>query len=34
MAHLKHSTVNVNAKENCLVHALLIGVTRVTNYPN
>ena len=34
MAHLKRSTVEVKAKENCLAHALVIAVARVTNDPN
>jgi len=34
MAHLKRSMVEVNAEENCLAHALLIALGKVTNGPN
>jgi hypothetical protein len=34
MAHLKRSIVEVKAKENCLAHALIIAIARVTNDPN
>jgi hypothetical protein len=34
MAQLKRSIVKVKAEENCLAHALLIAVARVTNDPN
>jgi hypothetical protein len=34
MAHLKKSIVEVTADENCLVHALIIAILRVTNDPN
>jgi hypothetical protein len=34
MAHLKRSIVEVSAKENCLAHALLIAMARVTNDPD
>ena len=33
-AHLKRSTVEVKAKENCLAYALVIAVALVTNDPN
>jgi len=33
-AHLKRSTVEVKAKENCLAQALVIAVAKLTNYPN
>jgi len=31
MAHLKRSIVEVKAEENCLFHALIIGITGVDN---
>jgi hypothetical protein len=34
MAHLKRSIVEVRAEENCLAHALLIAIAKVTNDPN
>jgi hypothetical protein len=34
MAHLKRSIVEVRAEENCLAHALVIAIARVTNDPN
>ena len=34
MAHLKRSIVKVVAEENCLAHALIIAVARLTNDPN
>jgi len=34
MTHLKKSIVEVKAKENCLAHALVIAVAKVTNNPN
>jgi hypothetical protein len=34
MAHLRRSIVEVHAKENCLAHALVIAVARVTTDPN
>ena len=34
MAHLKRSIVGVKAKGNCLANALIISITRLTNYPN
>jgi hypothetical protein len=34
MAELKRSIVEVKAKENCLLHALVIAVAKVTNHPN
>jgi hypothetical protein len=34
MTHLKRSIVEVKAKENCLAHALVIAVARVTNDPD
>jgi hypothetical protein len=34
MAHLKRSIVEVKAKESCLAHALIIIITKLTNYPN
>jgi hypothetical protein len=34
MAHLKQSTIEVKAKENFLIHALIIGIARLTDDPN
>jgi hypothetical protein len=34
MAHLKRSIIEVKAEENCLAHALIIAVERLTNDPN
>jgi len=34
MAELKRSIVEVKAEENCLAHALVIAVAKVTNHPN
>jgi hypothetical protein len=34
MAHLKSSIVKVVTEENCLAHALIIAVARLTNDPN
>jgi hypothetical protein len=34
LAHLKHSIVNVKAEQNCLAHALVIVIAKVTNDPN
>jgi hypothetical protein len=34
MAHLKKSIVEVKAETNCLAHALIIAVAKVTNDPN
>jgi hypothetical protein len=34
MAYLKHSIIEVKAEENCLAHALIIAVARLTNDPN
>jgi hypothetical protein len=34
MAHLKRSIVKVRAEENCLAHALVIAVAKVTNDPD
>jgi hypothetical protein len=34
MVHLKRSTVEVKAENNCLAHALIIAIARVTNDPN
>jgi hypothetical protein len=34
MAHLKKSIVEVRAEQNCLAHALLIAIARLTNGPN
>jgi len=31
MAHLKRSIVEVKAEENCLAHALIISIARLTN---
>jgi hypothetical protein len=34
VAHLKSSIVKVKAEQNCLAHALVIAIARVTNDPN
>jgi len=34
MVHLERSIMEVKTKANCLAHALLIAVTRVTNDPD
>ena len=34
MAHLKKSIVEVMTEENCLAHALVIAMAKVTNDPN
>jgi hypothetical protein len=34
MAHLKKSIVEVKAKENCIAHALVIAIAKLTNNPN
>ena len=34
MAHLKESIVEVKAADNSLVHALIITISRLYNYPN
>ena len=34
MAHLKRSTVEVGAEENCLAHALIIAICRLNNDSN
>jgi hypothetical protein len=34
MVHLKRSIVEVRAEENCLAHALVTAMARVTNDPN
>jgi hypothetical protein len=34
MAHLKRSIVEVRAEQNCLVHALIISIAKLTNDPN
>jgi hypothetical protein len=34
MAHLQRSIVAVHAKENCLAHAIVIAIAKVTNDPN
>jgi hypothetical protein len=34
MAHLKRSIVEVKAEENCLSHALVIAIAKLTNDPN
>jgi hypothetical protein len=34
MAHLKQSIVEVKARENCLAHALVIAVSRLTKDPD
>jgi hypothetical protein len=34
MAHLKRSIVEARAEVNCLAHALVIAIARVTNDPN
>jgi hypothetical protein len=31
MAHIKHSIVEVHARENCLAHALVIVMAYITN---
>ena len=32
--HLKRSIMEVNAEENCLAHALMIDVAKLTNDPD
>jgi hypothetical protein len=34
MAHLKRSIIEVKAEENCLAHALVIAIAKLTNNPN
>ena len=34
MVHLKHSIIEVKAKTDCLAHALIIAIARITNDPN
>ena len=34
LAHLKTSIVKVKSKTNCLAHALIIAIARITNDPN
>jgi hypothetical protein len=34
MAHMKSSIIEVKAEENCLAHALIIAIARLTNDPN
>jgi len=34
MAHLKRSIVEVKAEENCLAHALIISIAKLTNDPD
>jgi len=34
MAHVKHSIIEVKAETNCLAHALVIAIARLTNDPN
>jgi len=34
MAHVKHSIIEVKAETNCLAHALIIAIARLTNDPN
>jgi hypothetical protein len=34
MAHLKRSIIEVKAETNCLVHALIIAIARITKDPN
>jgi hypothetical protein len=34
MARIKQNTVEVHARENCLTHALVIAMARITNDPN
>ena len=34
MAHVKHSIINVKAETNCLAHALIIAIARLTKDPN
>ena len=34
MAHLKRSIIQVEAKENCLAHALIIAIARIEQNPN
>ena len=34
VAHVKHSIIDVKAETNCLAHALVIAIARLTNDPN
>ena len=34
MVHLKRSIIEVKAKSDCLAHALIIAISRITKYPN
>ena len=34
MAHVKHSIIEVKAETNCLAHALIIAIARLTKDPN
>jgi hypothetical protein len=34
MAHVKRSIIEVNADKNCLAHALIIAIARLTKDPN
>ena len=34
MAHVKHSIIEVKAETDCLAHALIIAIARLTNDPN
>jgi hypothetical protein len=34
MAHLKRSIIEVKAETNCLAHALIIPIARITKDPN
>jgi len=34
IAHLKKSTMEVTAEENCLAHALIIAISRIEKDPN
>ena len=34
MAHLKKSIIEVKTEKNCLAHALIIAIAKITNDPN
>jgi len=34
MAHVKHGIINVKGETNCLAHALIIAIERLTKDPN
>ena len=34
MAHVKYSIISVKAETNCLAHALIITIARLSKYPN